>query len=301
MDRTAAATPQADTVVLSETTDGDYLVRRFIVRRQDDSDYSVRYQINLARLSSSFDDNSRELDALNGFVENLMRDSLMHVRSVVITGYSSPDGPLPYNEKLAADRARDFRDYLDGKYDFSRKFDVQVRSVAEDWEMCRALVAKSSVPDKQQVLSILDGARSDNAKEAALKKLPAAWQYMRRNILPPLRRVELEIVYGEGRVVEQRTMIRKPEPPCPPAPACPYEVIDETITGIIFAMPESETTDYEKVLREERREIARESREAARMARREAREAERIARREARAVRKSGTRERKTYRELEAM
>ena len=38
--------PAADTVMLSETTDGDYLVRRFIVKRPGDTDYSVRYQIN---------------------------------------------------------------------------------------------------------------------------------------------------------------------------------------------------------------------------------------------------------------
>ena len=51
--------PAADTVMLSETTDGDYLVRRFIVKRPGDTDYSVRYQINLAKLSSTLDGNSR--------------------------------------------------------------------------------------------------------------------------------------------------------------------------------------------------------------------------------------------------
>ena len=70
-----------------------------------------------------------------------------------------------------------------------------------------ALVAKSEVPDKQSVLDILDGSRSPDAKELALKKMPSAWNYMKKNILPPLRRVELTINYGEGSVVEQRTMI----------------------------------------------------------------------------------------------
>ena len=61
---------------------------------------------------------------------------------------------------------------------FSKKYDVTLNSVAEDWEMCRALVARSPVPDKQAVLGILDGKQSSDAKELALKKIPAAWEYM---------------------------------------------------------------------------------------------------------------------------
>ena len=214
--------PAADTVMLSETTDGDYLVRRFIVKRQDDTDYRIRYQINLAKLSSKLDGNTRELDGLNNFVANLMQDTLMNVKSVEITGYSSPDGPVKFNRTLAENRAADFRNYVDKKYGFSKKYDVTVNSVAEDWEMCRALVAQSAVPDKQAVLNILDGSQSPDAKEQALKKMPAAWEYMVKNILPPLRRVELTINYGAGNIVEQRTMIPKPKVvPQPDRPASP--------------------------------------------------------------------------------
>ena len=61
---------------------------------------------------------------------------------MTITGYSSPDGPLKFNEALAAKRAGDFKAYVDRKYDFSKKYKVTVNSVAEDWETCRALVAQ---------------------------------------------------------------------------------------------------------------------------------------------------------------
>ena len=148
----AVPAPAADTVMLSEATDGDYIVRRFLVKRQGDTDYSIRYQINLASLSAALDGNSRELDGLNAFVDNLMRDTLMNVKSVEITGYSSPDGPRAFNETLARNRARDFKSYVDKKYGFSKKYDVTLNSVAEEWEMCRALVAQSPVPDKQAIV-----------------------------------------------------------------------------------------------------------------------------------------------------
>ena len=159
----AVPAPAADTVMLSEATDGDYIVRRFLVKRQGDTDYSIRYQINLASLSAALDGNSRELDGLNAFVDNLMRDTLMNVKSVEITGYSSPDGPRAFNETLARNRARDFKSYVDKKYGFSKKYDVTLNSVAEDWEMCRALVAQSPVPDKQAVLDIISGRREPSA------------------------------------------------------------------------------------------------------------------------------------------
>ena len=310
----AVPAPAADTVMLSEATDGDYIVRRFLVKRQGDTDYSIRYQINLASLSAALDGNSRELDGLNAFVDNLMRDTLMHVKSVEITGYSSPDGPRAFNETLARNRARDFKSYVDKKYGFSKKYDVTLNSVAEDWEMCRALVARSPVPDKQAVLGILDGKQSSDAKELALKKIPAAWEYMIKHILPPLRRVELTINYGAGSIVEQRTMI--PKPKIAPQPAgqgcepCGCEVVDESITGIIVEMPGD--TDYRKDLREARREEGEALKEAGHYSKKELREARRIAREQERAARKIAREEaqaakaaakagKKTYRELERM
>lgn len=150
--------------MLSERADGDYIVRQALVERKADSDYSVRYLINLATLDAALDGNSRQLNELNSFVSGMMRDSLVRVNSVVITGYASPDGPVALNERLARSRARDFRNYVDTKYGFSKKFNVKTSSVAEDWEMCRTLVEKSAMPEKQAVLRVIDGTQSPEAK-----------------------------------------------------------------------------------------------------------------------------------------
>ncbi len=303
--------PAADSVLLSEQTDGDYLVRRYMVKDQGDAAYSVLYQINLATLSSTLGGNTRELDQLNTFINQLGSDTLMKVRSVIITGYSSPDGPAAFNESLARRRAQGFRTYVDRKYSLSKRFDVTTRSVAEDWEMCRSLVAQSNIPDRQNVLRIIDSNRPIEAKETELKQLPAAWEYMKRNILPPLRRVELSINYGEGTVVEVRTRIRpacpEPAPKPEPAAAKPEQccvVIDDTATGILVEMPESgrefrrDVRQVERAIDREERTVrdatrpieelsGKEARAARKLARREARVARRMARAEAKAAQKS--------------
>lgn len=144
---------------------------------------------------------------------------------------------------------------------------MTVNSVAEDWETCRALVAQSSMPDRQAVLNIIDGKQSSDQKELALKKMPAAWSYLKQNVLPKLRRVELTIGYGAGNIVEQRTMIPKPKPapqPQPAQPAEPYVVVDEQVNGIIVEMPDRH--EYKKEVREESREVKKEARAAERLA-----------------------------------
>ena len=292
--KSAVPAPAADTVLLSETADGDYIVRRFIVKSRGDADYSIRYQINLATLNAALNGNPQELDGLNAFVDNLVKDTLRQVCAVTITGYSSPDGPLKFNEALAAKRAGDFKAYVDRKYDFSKKYKVTVNSVAEDWETCRALVAQSSMPDRQSVLNVIDGKQSSDQKELALKKMPAAWSYLKKNVLPKLRRVELTIGYGAGNIVEQRTMIPKPKPapqPQPAQPAEPYVVVDEQVNGIIVEMPDRH--EYKKEVREESREVKKEARAAERLAKKEAREAQKIVRQQEKAAKKIAKKEAK--------
>lgn len=316
--RAVAASSEADTVVLSERTDGDYIVRRALVERKADSDYSVRYLINLATLDAALDGNSRELNQLNSFVSGIMKDSLSKINSVIITGYASPDGPVSLNERLARSRARDFQNYVDTKYGFSKKFNVRTTFVAEDWDMCRMLVEQSSMPDKQAVLRIIDGKQSPEDKEAALKQMPDAWKYMAEHILPPIRRVAMTINYDESSLVEQRTRICKPQPvtepcppvtePCPPAEPCRCWEIDEVSNGIIVEMPQDDDAysgsarsvrkAARRDIRHGRETVASDSREARRIADEEAKAARKIAKKEAKAAKKADKAARKIERQL---
>ena len=280
-----------------------------MVKNQDGSDYTVRYHINLAQLAPTLDNNTHQLDRLGSFIDRLMRDTLMHVKSVTITGYASPDGTVAFNEALARRRAQDFKNYVDKKYNLSRRYDVTLRSVAEDWEMCRSLVAQSTIPDKQAVLRIIDSNRPVEAKEQELKRMPPVWEYMKKNILPPLRRVEMTIDYGTGTVVEVRSRIARPTPAPAPKPApkpqesCCCVVVDDVATGIIVELPlvGRDFDEYDRMLRRDLDRTAREYRDAGKrmdraerselrtmqeLSGKESREARKLAREEARINRK---------------
>lgn len=244
---------QADSVLLSDDTDGDYRVRRYLVKEQDDADYSIRYHISSAQLNTAFGTNRSQLAGLGELVEGLLADSLTQVGSVSIMGYASPDGPLELNRNLARRRMQDFKNYVDRRYGFSRKYDVKSGSAVVSWSEIRDEIASSAVPDRQRVLEILDSRDSAADKQAALKRMPAVWSYLAANILPPLRRVEVQIDYGQGVVVEQRTRCPRPvpeqivivetvEPACPPAAQDPCfdELCRSSQLGIIVAMPDND-------------------------------------------------------------
>lgn len=300
----SASTPAPDTVLLSERTDGDYLVRTYRIRQTDDVDYSIRYRISAATLNAALAGNTQALDELNGFVEGLFQDTLKKVSGIVITGYASPDGPVAYNKQLAAQRANDFKSYVDRKYNLSQRYAVTVNSEADDWKMAHDAIAASSVPERASVLQIVDGSQAPMAKEQALKRLPGVWSYLAREILPPMRRVEVMIDYDTYRIVENRTLVPRPAP-APAAPKEDYVVVEEDVNGVIVAMPEKEYREAKREARQDVKDaehlVKHDSREAAKIARAQEKAAKRIAKKEAKAAKKAVRAAKRTAKDLEKM
>ncbi len=243
--------PKIDSVLLSEEREGENLIRRYRVDEAGKSGYTIHYRINRAQVSSQIDKNADELQALEQMLLSLTKDPSLRVHQITVTGYSSPDGPHPFNEQLAQNRTSDFVAYSDKKYQLSHHFPLTTSSVAEDWESCHTMVAESSIPDRDAVLKILDDKHlTADQKEHALKQMPSAWEYLKEQILPHLRRVEVAVNFDRERIVEVRTPIPQPKPaPKPEAkptmaqkprtdPCGECLVVDEAITGFLVEFPE---------------------------------------------------------------
>ncbi len=233
---------EADTTMLSEKVEGNYLVRRYRVNRDDvDAQYSLKYSVAASSISSLTGGNAAELADLDRFVEGLKRDTSLHVQRIVITGYASPDGNAKSNEALALSRAQKFRSLLDSRYGLSTEYKVEVDADAESWSDCKEAVAKSSIADRARVEEILLSSASDATKEMQLKQMPQVWNVFRTQILPPMRRVELNIYYNRDMIVEVRTFIEKPKPAPRPKPqprreCCCGQVVEDDMIGIIVDM-----------------------------------------------------------------
>ena len=227
--RMQAARAKADTVLLSQQTDGPYTVSRILVRGNSPqkSQYDVHYAISRSDVERDMDNNARQLNDIAGYVDRRSGDTLRHVECIRVMGYASPDGPDGMNRRLAAARARNFAAYLDRLYGTSKYYTVTVDSKALPWSSCRAAVASSSIPDRTAVLAIIDGNMTDAEKQVRLKRMPEAWTYLASNVLPSLRRVDVELDYDNDRLLTVRELTNpQPEivvvdvdecPVCPPA------------------------------------------------------------------------------------
>ena len=241
--RSVASVDKADTTLLRESMERDTLIKHFRVVRTGDANYSIFYSINLSRLNTHPAENSTELKDLDDFFSSLAADTMRKVQSITITGYSSPDGPHIFNERLAKSRMADFVAYAERNYNPSEEYNIQRNYVAEDWESCRKMVESLDTPDKQRVLEILAMNITQDEKEAHLKRMPEVWEYMTSNILPHLRRVDVAVRYCESSEFERRIVVAPPKPAPAPKPEpkpevksaseCDCVVVDEGITGII--------------------------------------------------------------------
>lgn len=170
--------------------------------RKEEGYATLAYALNNYAVNPAYKDNAAELDKMAALLNKILKDSLLTTDKIVITGVCSPDGPYAYNRDLARNRARAVKNYLVTRLGVSPDL-IHTDYIPEDWEGLRELVEQSDLPDKEEVLAIIDGTLSPEAKEAALKRMPQ-YPRIKSQMLPLLRRVQYEIYYTEKVWTEQR-------------------------------------------------------------------------------------------------
>ena len=87
-------------------------------------------------------------------IEGFRRDSTCILRSVTVTGSASPDGNTDLNKKLAAKRAANIGNYLQGRLGLDESL-LRIESVGIDWRGLYDAVSVSGMPYRDEVLAIL--------------------------------------------------------------------------------------------------------------------------------------------------
>ncbi len=237
-----------EVIVLSSYVDGNYNVERLLVMESNSSnnEFVMRYKINITKFISTYDNNSAEIEGLHNFIESIKEDSLKRITSYDIMGYASPDGPSTLNLRLADERAKDFNKFIDQKCDMS-DYPSSVTGNPYKWIDTKAALQSSSVPNKSEILSIIESSTDQRAIESQIKTHDAAWEYIKENILPPMRSVEIHIKYNSWKIVENRTLIEVTEESAAPAAStvivnvrnseeCAVE--DDYLSCILIEMPD---------------------------------------------------------------
>lgn len=154
--------------------------------------FSLYFRLGRSLLEYDYMENASTFSEFH----TLFTDSLSAacVDTVVIMAYASPEGDETYNGHLAVKRAEAVKGYLVWKYPFLNQNRIVTHPRGEDWIGLRRLIqADARVPDREEVLAILDKVSDTDRCKLLLRQLNCgyAYRYIYRNILPRLRNAML--------------------------------------------------------------------------------------------------------------
>ncbi len=164
----------------------------------EDKMADIHYLINMANIRNS-ELKSEDIAALESYLATVNEDERMEFINMVVSAYASPDGELDFNEKLSEKRAESAEKYIKREFEKAKIADVekegfvQSKATAEDWEGFQTEVSGSSIEDKDMILRVLSMYSDPVVREREIKNISAAYEVLKDEILPRLRRSKLII------------------------------------------------------------------------------------------------------------
>ncbi|MBP3257276.1 MAG: hypothetical protein J6M23_04615 [Bacteroidales bacterium] len=155
----------------------------------------IEFAPNGTKIDPDFHSNARELGILRASLDSVSRIPGAGIRKIRIKSYSSPEGAYPNNLRLAQARTRAVKNYVSKAYNLPDEV-FEIDFEAENWEGLREYVEASKLPDKADMLKIIDSDRRPEGKEYLLKRYhPESWDILRAQCMPFLRRTDYSIEY----------------------------------------------------------------------------------------------------------
>ena len=170
--------------------------------------YRIYYPVSKTELYEDYMDNANTLYRIQKYLERSPQ-----IDSITIYSYASPEGPYSLNKRLAAERGKTAKRYLQEHLPADRHLPDSlfiIDPTVENWQGLRDLVFyQYPNADKEEVLALLDRKDiTDERRKVLLKRLNAGepWLYILKNLLPQLRYATWVSVWQRieaDRVVEQ--------------------------------------------------------------------------------------------------
>lgn len=160
----------------------------------------LNYPVDKWTVYPEYNGNREELARLDSVLAPIIDNPDRYViDEIVINGYASPEATYRHNMILSDNRARAVRDYLREHYGLTDATAMIYNGYGEDWQGLRDAVAHSDMPDRDDVIGIIDNVGLFAGREKQIMNLRGGktYNYMLKNLFPPLRRMELRITYHE--------------------------------------------------------------------------------------------------------
>ena len=148
----------------------------------------ILYTINssVVRNSQLKSDSIKDFQAA---LDEIKANERKEIVSTDIVAYASPDGGEKLNTKLSGKRSETAEKAF-GKVTKGHEVEapVNVKSIGQDWEGFKELVAQSDLEDKDLIIRVLSMYSDPAVREKEIKNMSAVYKTLAKEILPELRR-----------------------------------------------------------------------------------------------------------------
>lgn len=136
----------------------------------------VNFHVAKYDIVRGYMNNAAELDRIYKFTEDLMKDVEHNVQRIRLVGYASPEGTYTYNTELSHNRVTAIKGDIQKRFNLNDRM-FESSTIPEDWGGVRAWVTSSNIPNKAQVLSIIDNTSDPDARDAKIRALDGSKTY----------------------------------------------------------------------------------------------------------------------------
>jgi outer membrane protein OmpA-like peptidoglycan-associated protein len=165
--------------------------------RSESGSAFVEFKQGSSLLLPDFRKNKGELQKISNSIDIVNHEKGTAVTGITLTGSSSPEASWSYNAKLADSRVNKVKNYIASTYHVNQNL-FHTNTIPEDWAKLKILVESSSLPDKDQLLAVINSSLSPDAKEAKLARM-AVHATLLNDIYPQLRKVDYQVNYNVRR------------------------------------------------------------------------------------------------------
>ncbi|HCC70611.1 MAG TPA: hypothetical protein DEQ09_05600 [Bacteroidales bacterium] len=164
----------------------------------EDKMADIHYLINMSNIRNT-ELKSEDIAALEEYLALVNESEDMEFIDMMVSAYASPDGPLDFNDKLSGKRLESAGKYVKREFekaeisDVDKEGFVKSKATAEDWEGFKSEVENSNIEDKELIIRVLSMYSDPVVREQEIKNMAAAFEILKKDILPKLRRSKLVV------------------------------------------------------------------------------------------------------------
>jgi tetratricopeptide (TPR) repeat protein len=161
-------------------------------------------QVNFSKAKSNIagaELKQQDVKDLEAWLTASITNSKIAPKSINLVAYASPEGEVGKNGTLATDRAMSTKEamtkmlanieYVGGETM------LKTNPKGEDWAGFKKAVNASDLPDKALIIRVLEMTKDPVKREEEIKKMASTYKKLEKEILPALRRTQINVVYDQ--------------------------------------------------------------------------------------------------------